>query len=232
MAAEPPQLGALGRTSHFMPLLRLRLLLPQRASTADCQPSSTILEHVSRLVRLLWYSPSRPFVHAERRRLNYFDDYDSDEESGPSKLRKGVETFDGDRLHEEKWNLDATWPHLEELYVFDDPDSGRLPPLTSEIFALLPRSLLVFKLASSALTEIDSSHLATLPPNIERLCLPTIIDLEGLKRLPISITDIGTSLNPLAHGFDNSPHGPSKSRNLSNARFSSGLPSLTEMDAL
>lgn len=124
----------------------------------------------------------------------------SNDESRPSKVPKLVDTADADLPHEELWNLDLTWPKLEELCVFDRlEDPNKLLQLTSEIFALLPRSLLKFDL-EPYLYKLDASHLATLlPPKLERLCLHNEITGDGICHIPASITDIGSSLQDAAH---------------------------------
>lgn len=114
-----------------------------------------------------------------------------DDTDRPSKRPKRVEAADADHPHQSLWNLDITWPKLQRLEVAELAP-GFEPPIASRIFALLPRSLLDFRL--DALMERPACHVDTLPPNLERLNVPTCIDAEGLRQLPSSIIDVGCCL--------------------------------------
>lgn len=109
------------------------------------------------------------------------------------------ETANADLCNEGLWNLDDTWPKLEELSVFSAFEvSSEEPLVRSEIFARLPRSLIKLVLKPRHF-ELEPSLLATLPKNLETLSLYHCILPHALSFVPSSVTDLDCSLHREAH---------------------------------
>lgn len=112
---------------------------------------------------------------------------DDDETRHPKRSKQLQDTVNEELRHESLWNLDLTWPNLEELQVSSHLKEA---PVNYRLFALLPRSLLKLSITSRFQPQ-DNHHLDTLPPNLQSLHLGTPLIANDVPRLPRSLTDLG-----------------------------------------
>ena len=117
------------------------------------------------------------------------------------KRSKSTVSDDSNQPHAMMWHLDTTWPRLERFTLRDDLSLG----LDPYIFALLPRSLILFHCTVRAPFVLE--NLSGLPSTLQDLVLPPAsIGSTGLRTLPKSITTLGRSLRIAAQlDLANSP---------------------------
>lgn len=122
-----------------------------------------------------------------------------DNDKPPSSKRAKVKESDhGDQKYGELWNLDVTFPEMEELVILGHslviPGQPSRSSRSPAIFALLPRTLTSFAINCSFNVPIDSFD--TFPVGLKKLHLePGFISEAAFKNFPASITDIGISLS-------------------------------------
>lgn len=115
---------------------------------------------------------------------------DEDDAPRPTKRSKNAESTDGDRKHEEMWNLDITFPQLKKLTIFS-PNDYRF---SSSLFGCLPRSLTYFQFLQPLESPIDDFGAFPVGLRVLKLFQGSISE-KALKKLPASIIDIGLSLS-------------------------------------
>ena len=131
---------------------------------------------------------------------------ESDDEpaDAPPSKRSKLEEASHDEPYLEKWNLNMTWPQLERLNIgLQERDYSAPEDLSifhSSVFGFLPRSLTYFNFPYKF---IDQAHrdLSALPSGLKTLRLQHwVIDPEGLKTLPKTLTNVGRILGE--HALD------------------------------
>ena len=110
------------------------------------------------------------------------------------KLRETQAGLEEGEKHEERWNIDNSWPQLETLSIVDSFRASA--DLTPADLAMLPRSLTHFNCKQAICTSTD---LSVLPPKLRKLKLALGgIVADALATLPRSLTELGNSLSKRA----------------------------------
>lgn len=113
-----------------------------------------------------------------------------------AKRAKLRETANSSVVHESIWDLNLFWPTLQSLSAKDEQHRqfSQRDSLTSQVFALLPRSLIHLDLQTIRFSDVEFDF-SELPPKLQTLKLEDgTIPLAALELLPQTLTDLGVSL--------------------------------------
>ena len=109
-------------------------------------------------------------------------------------------TLPGNSNLTELWDLNTTWPYMEELSIHDEVHPALSShPTHPDIFGRLPRSLHTFILTMAQDFIVDAyRHYYQLPPKLSKLSIHTRrFELEpiDIRNLPTSLTEISCRIS-------------------------------------